>query len=95
MAYSSDLTDAEWEIFTLIARDLIARDITNYEADSTDQLDKARDLQWNSLSTEKWVQLARLTQRPPPFFHRILALQPGASRWGIRGTDECLTWTSA
>jgi len=40
---------------------LIARYFTDQEADSTDQLNKARDIQWNSLSTKKLMQLAKLT----------------------------------
>jgi hypothetical protein len=58
-------------------------------------LDKARDIQWNPLSTKNWVQLARLAERPTALFHRLLALQTVASRWGFPGIDASPTWTSA
>ncbi|WP_263627845.1 transposase [Komarekiella delphini-convector] len=54
-----------------------------------------RDLRWDTLSTQEWLQLGRLTQRCATLLNRLLALQAVASSRGVGESDKCLTWTSA
>lgn len=70
MPYSSSLTDEEWEII----EPLLPADIADEETDQTFKLDKKRTLGWHLLSTQEWLQLARLTQRPATVLDRLLAL---------------------
>ncbi|WP_041225837.1 hypothetical protein [Crinalium epipsammum] len=57
MSYSSSLSNAEWEIL----EPLLALDITSKETNQTDKMESARAFGWHFLSTEEWLQLARLT----------------------------------
>ncbi|MEH1791866.1 MULTISPECIES: hypothetical protein [unclassified Nostoc] len=61
MAYSSNLTDAEWEIFEPLLQEILP---TKKQTRPTNW-PIARYLQWNSLSTKKWMQLAVWTVLPP------------------------------
>ena len=58
-------------------------------------MDNTRDFGWHLLSTEEWLQLGRLTQRPTALLDGVLALQTVARSWSDRTIDECLTYTSA
>jgi hypothetical protein len=49
------------------------------EKNQTAQVDKAADSGWRVVSTQKWVQLGRLTQRLAALLDGLLALQAMAS----------------
>lgn len=57
-------------------------------------MDKTRALRWNTVSTQEWMQLGRLAQRPSTLLDSLLALQamaPSRCNWNI---DEALAWAS-
>lgn len=91
MAYSSDLTDAEWEIFEPLLQEILP---TKKQTRPTNWTKREifNGILYQLKNGWNWQDLPCI---PPPLFHPLLALQTVASRWGIRGTDECLTWTSA
>jgi Transposase DDE domain len=68
---------------------------TSEETDTTSQLDKTRDRRWDTLSTQEWVQLGRLAQRPSTLLDGLLALQAMAGSRSHRNIDECLAWASS
>jgi hypothetical protein len=70
MAYSSSLTDAEWEILEPLLIEILPQKKQTRPSNWT-----KREIQgWHPLSTQKWLQLARLASRSAALLERLLAL---------------------
>jgi transposase len=91
MAYSSNLTDAEWEIFEPLLQEILPTKKQTRPTNPT-----LRDI-FNGIlyQLKNGCNWQDLPKDLPPYSTVYWHLHSVASRWGIRGTDECLTWTSS
>jgi hypothetical protein len=71
MPYSTNLTDAEWEVLSPLLSQILPLKKKTRPPNWT----RARNFKWHLLSTQEWLQLGRPTKRFTSLLNRILALQ--------------------
>ncbi|MEH1967669.1 transposase [Nostoc sp.] len=90
MAYSSDLTDAEWEIFEPLLQEILPNKKQTRPSNPT-----LRDI-FNGIlyQLKNGCNWQDLPKDFPPYSTVYWHLHSVANCWSIRGTNECLAWTS-
>ena len=91
MAYSSTLTDVEWEIFEPLLQEILP---TKKQTRPTNWTKREifNGILYQLKNGCNWQDLPKDL---PPYSTVYWHLHSVPNRWGIQGTDECLTWTSA